>query len=88
MLKYITLFYVRQPCCHHVNKNNLRFKSVFNVMSILLVILVRLIANLSNNLHNYVTENVFVSINLLSTTYVLILEDSIINRYAERTDPF
>ena len=53
-------------------------------MSILLVILVRLIANLSINLHNYVTENVFVSINLFSTTYVLILEDSIINRYAEK----
>ena len=49
-------------------------------MSILLVILVRLIANISNNLHNYVTENVWVSIHLGLLTYVLILEASIINR--------
>ena len=55
-------------------------------MSILLVILVRLIANISNNLGNYVTENVLVSIHLLPLTYVLILEASIINRYAEITD--
>ena len=54
-------------------------------MSILLVILVRLIA-ISNNLCNYVTENVSVSILLLPLTYVLILEASIINRYAEITD--
>ena len=49
-------------------------------MSILLVILVKLIANISNKLRNYVTENVLVSV------YVLILEASIINRYAEITD--
>ena len=52
-------------------------------MSTLLVILVTLIANISNNLHNYITENVLVSIHSLLLTYVFILEASIINRYAE-----
>ena len=55
-------------------------------MSILLVILVKLIASLSNNIRNYVTENVLVSTHLLPLTYVLILEASIINRYVEITD--
>ena len=83
MFKYITLFYIRQHCRQHITKNNLRFISVFNVMSILLLILVRLIAN---NLRNCVAENVLVSIHLLPLTNVLILEASIINRYAEITD--
>ena len=55
-------------------------------MSILLVILVRLIASLSNNLRNYVTEKVFVLIYLHPLTYMMILEASIIDRYAEKTD--
>ena len=55
-------------------------------MSILLVILVIFITNISNNLHNLVTENVLVSIHLLQLTHVLISEASIINRYAEKTD--
>ena len=54
-------------------------------MSILIVILVRFITNISKNLHNYVTENFLVSIHLLPLTYVLILEASIINRYADIT---
>ena len=55
-------------------------------MSILFVILVRFIANVLNNLRNYVTVNVLVSIHLLPLTCVLILGASIINRYADITD--
>ena len=61
-----------------IHETNFRYISVFNVMSILLVILVKLIAYIYiyiyNTLRNYVTENVLVSIHLLSSAHVLILE--------------
>ena len=45
-------------------------------MSTLIVIQVRFIATILNNLRNYVTGNVLVSIRMLPLTYVLILEAS------------
>ena len=55
-------------------------------MSILLVKLIKLIAIISNNLRYYVTEDILVWIHLLPSTYVLIFDASIINRYEKITD--
>ena len=55
-------------------------------MSILLVILFIIDCKSLEQLHNNVIENALVSIHFLLLTYVLILEASIINRYADITD--
>ena len=55
-----------------------------NIVSVFTLCL--LFIYMKNSLYNYVMENILVSFRLLSSTYVLILEASIINRYAEITD--
>ena len=52
-------------------------------MLILLVILIRFIANIYKTIFVIMSENVLISVHLHPQTYVLILEASIINRDAE-----